>query len=210
MVLALCSGPRGSRRSGGDKFGIAGPDGDLPFEGELRVQGQRRRSAAGDLRYYNAQMLMWFGGPDKLTYVEGYVLDDRLRSTPALHGWVMINDKIVDPTVATRGMIKKRPKEPALVLGTFDERHRAYLGRAVQPRLRPVAQWRRGQGLHRASRQRLEERLGSAPKGCAGLDEDRETLGSRLHSWQASISYAVFCLKKKKTSTPYTRAETGK
>lgn len=77
--------------------------------------------------YYNAQWLMRLGHDLGLNYVEGYCMDAATATKwPHLHGWVTINDKVIDPTVASLEMVKNGQKEPDLILGSFPTR--AYWG----------------------------------------------------------------------------------
>jgi hypothetical protein len=75
--------------------------------------------------FFNAQMLARFSRAGELVYVEGYRLDGDLRSLPILHGWVTINDKVVDPT-ATTVLEQAGAPEPRCVLGEYERK--AYWG----------------------------------------------------------------------------------
>jgi hypothetical protein len=81
--------------------------------------------------FFNAQMLarLWRGG--ELVYVEGYRLDARL-DIPILHGWVTINDKVIDPTAPGVRTIDEASGEPGRVLGAFNGH--AYWGIPFDPR----------------------------------------------------------------------------
>jgi hypothetical protein len=83
------------------------------------------------LCFFNAQMLarLWRGG--ELVYVEGYRFDARLGS-PILHGWVTINDKVIDPTAPGVCTIDEESGEPGRVLGAFNGH--AYWGIPFDPR----------------------------------------------------------------------------
>src|SRR5689334_24535555 len=61
--------------------------------------------------------------------------------------------------------------------------------------------------LFRSSRGRARDRTSSRRRGCGPAARRRDRKSTRLNSSHSSISYAVFCLKKKKDkagrNTPY-------
>lgn len=59
-----------------------------------------------------------------LTYAEGFVAMRDLP-IPILHGWIMLNDKVIDPTIR-RGKPKKRDRLSDRALGAFTDRE--YIG----------------------------------------------------------------------------------
>src|SRR3712207_7549739 len=68
---------------------------------------------------------------------------------------------------------------------------------------RSAGRWRRDDGSRRARRRRvlLAARLATRTGLRGGEPQDRKS--TRLNSSHANISYAVFCLKKKKTQNLY-------
>src|SRR5690606_39738689 len=54
-----------------------------------------------------------------------------------------------------------------------------------------------------------ERGLPALPADSAGREVARDRKSTRLNSSHVKISYAVFCLKKKNTITPYTRVTAG-
>jgi hypothetical protein len=81
--------------------------------------------------FFNAQMLAWLWRGGELVYVEGYRLDARI-GFPILHGWVTINDKVIDPTALGVCTIDEACGEPGRVLGAFNGH--AYWGIAFDPK----------------------------------------------------------------------------
>src|SRR3712207_8079950 len=74
--------------------------------------------------------------------------------------------------------------------------------RPVRARLH-AARLRRAPAPHEVGQQR-----GGAPAaalGARGLRAPRDRKSTRLNSSHANISYAVFCLKKKKSHSPHSR-----
>src|SRR5258707_9785458 len=77
----------------------------------------------------------------------------------------------------------------------------------------PISTWRRRLApvLHLHQTRRIALRFDQAQRDlrqAAGEERDRKS--TRLNSSHANISYAVFCLKKKKTQSPWrTTPETG-
>src|SRR5690349_23581262 len=97
-------------------------------------------------------------------------------------------------------MIRRPPRSTLFPYTTLfrshDRAHRRHvLERPLSPRRRRCAR-----GAHRARAQRRLRRL---PHVAHELDRK----STRLNSSHVEISYAVFCLKKKKNKKPYSRDE---
>src|SRR5947209_15626745 len=91
----------------------------------------------------------------------------------------------------------RRP--PRSTLFPYTTLFRSELGDSPKPRYEGrcpvgvVTRWTGPRGL-----ERLRERLSEPLQGGAPVHGDRDRKSTRLNSSHANISYAVFCLKKKK------------
>src|SRR3712207_7736470 len=97
-------------------------------------------------------------------------------------------------------MIRRPPRSTLFPYTTlFRSEGEIYGGRVQLPRLRPVEQLPRKDELQIVTGSAEECRQNGVLLGCYGPAEDRKS--TRLNSSHANISYAVFCLKKKKRKT---------
>src|SRR3712207_8401160 len=102
-------------------------------------------------------------------------------------------------------MIRRPPRSTLFPYTTLFRSHQRRRRRHAEGALRP-ARLRRGAAAHarRARDGRLALLEDPAPaRVVARLAQDRKS--TRLNSSHANISYAVFCLKKKKKHTQYNR-----
>ena len=74
--------------------------------------------------FMNSQEVLFDDESQKLVYVEGFAWTHAL--IPTLHGWLVINDKVVDATLPPTTRREASRKEPRQVLGEFEGR--SYLG----------------------------------------------------------------------------------
>jgi hypothetical protein len=74
--------------------------------------------------FMNSQEVLFDDETERLTYVEGFAWTHTLF--PVLHGWLAINDKVVDVTLPPTTRREASRKEPRQVLGEFDGR--SYFG----------------------------------------------------------------------------------
>src|SRR3712207_8046605 len=94
-------------------------------------------------------------------------------------------------------MIRRPPRSTLFPYTTlFRSRRHAHLGARA-----PLARRDHAAAAHPGAPAVVRNCARDDRRGHADLPEDRKS--TRLNSSHANISYAVFCLKKKKTKTPY-------
>ena len=86
-----------------------------------RVRRDRFRAQE---RYMNSQEVLFDEESQKLVYVEGFAWTHAL--IPTLHGWLAINDKVIDVTLPPTTRREASRREPRQVLGEFEGR--SYFG----------------------------------------------------------------------------------
>jgi hypothetical protein len=72
--------------------------------------------------FCNAQNALLLDRSRRFAYAEGFVLDGR-ASLPFLHGWLVLNGKVVDFTDVQVERPNSRSVEPPCMLGEFKNRH---------------------------------------------------------------------------------------